>query len=194
MRVGQPTLVSCIGGITEADRDHLCPVILQRRETMKKADLIRFVEEQLAPFAEEQRYEIVDVDYVKEGSDWYLRILADKEGGIGLDDCTAISRYIEPILDREDPVPDAYILEVSSPGIDRPLQKDKDFTRGLGKVMDVKLFKAPEDGIFAGQKEFTAMLVSCDHEAQTVELADEKENKQVFSRKDFAGIRPYIDF
>ncbi|MBQ6238786.1 MAG: ribosome maturation factor RimP [Firmicutes bacterium] len=161
---------------------------------MKKADLIRFVEEQLAPFAEEQRYEIVDVDYVKEGSDWYLRILADKEGGIGLDDCTAISRYIEPILDREDPVPDAYILEVSSPGIDRPLQKDKDFTRGLGKVMDVKLFKAPEDGIFAGQKEFTAMLVSCDHEAQTVELADEKENKQVFSRKDFAGIRPYIDF
>lgn len=161
---------------------------------MKKADLIRFVEEQLAPFADERHYEIVDVDYVKEGSDWYLRILADKEGGIGLDDCTAISRFIEPILDREDPVPDAYILEVSSPGLDRPLQKDKDFNRGLGKIMDVKLFKAPEEGIFAGQKEFMAQLVACDHPAQTVELADEKGDRQTFSRKDFAGIRPHIDF
>ena len=81
---------------------------------MKKADLIRFVEEQLAPFAEERHYEIVDVDYVKEGSDMYLRILADKEGGICLDDCTAISRYIEPILDKEDPVEDAYILVIKS--------------------------------------------------------------------------------
>ena len=88
--------------------------------------------------------ELVDVEYVKE-HDWYLRIFIDKEGGIEIDDCQQLSEKVEEVLDKKDIIKDSYILEVSSPGLDRVLKKDKDFVREKGKKVDVTLY-APLDG------------------------------------------------
>lgn len=98
-------------------------------------------------------YELVDVEYVKE-RDWYLRVFVDKAGGIDLDDCQTLSEQLSARLDESDIISGAYILEVSSPGIDRILKKDKDFVRESGKLVDVTLY-APLDGqkIFVGQLE-----------------------------------------
>lgn len=161
---------------------------------MKKTELVQLVERLLVPFAEERGYEIVDVDYVKEGSNWYLRILGDKEGGFTLDDCVDTSHYLDDKLESEDPIETPYILEVSSPGLDRPLKKDKDFNRGIGKLMEVRLFKAAAEGVFAGQKEFVARLSACDHERQTVTFTDEAGAEAVFARSEFALVRPYIEW
>ena len=161
---------------------------------MKKADLIRMVEEILTPFAEEKKYEIVDVDFVKEGANWYLRVLADKEGGFSINDCVDTSHYLDDKLENADPIETPYILEVSSPGIDRPLKKDKDFVRGMGKSMEVKLFKAREQGIFAGAKEFTATLTGFSPEDNTVTLENEKGEAETVARTEIALIRPEVIF
>ena len=84
-------------------------------------------EELVLPIVEEHQFELVDVEYVKEGSSWYLRAYIDKPGGITVDDCEAVSRQLSDLLDEKDFIDDAYILEVSSPGLGRPLKKDKDF-------------------------------------------------------------------
>ena len=86
-------------------------------------------EELVLPLVEANNFELVDVEYVKEAGTWYLRIYIDKEGGININDCELVSRAFSEILDKEDPIEDAYILEVSSPGLGRPLKKDKDFQR-----------------------------------------------------------------
>ena len=95
----------------------------------------------LEPITLEYKYEIVDVEYVKEGSTWFLRIYIDKPGGITIDDCEKTSRALEIVLDEKDPIKAPYILEVSSPGLDRPLKKESDFKRSEGKLIDIKLFK-----------------------------------------------------
>ena len=87
-------------------------------------------------------YELVDVEFVKEGPNKYLRLYIDKEGGITIDDCVAVNDVTDPIIDRLDPIDEAYIFEVSSPGLDRPLKTDRDFERNRGKKVDVSLFKA----------------------------------------------------
>ena len=95
-------------------------------------------EEILNPIVEEYGFELVDVEYVKEGSTWYLRAYIDKPGGICIDDCEAVSRRLSDILDEKDYIDDAYILEVSSPGLGRPLRKEKDFRRSLGEEVEVR--------------------------------------------------------
>lgn len=85
----------------------------------------------LMPLIEAHQFELVDVEYVKEGGSWYLRAYIDKPGGITIDDCEVISRALSDLLDEQDFIEDAYILEVSSPGLGRPLKKDKDFERAL---------------------------------------------------------------
>ena len=109
---------------------------------MKKTEIVERTEKLVMPIIEENHFELVDVEYVKEGANWYLRIYADKEGGINIDDCVFISRALEEKLDEEDFIKDAYILEVSSPGLGRPLKKDKDFRRNLGKDVEGKFYKA----------------------------------------------------
>ena len=99
---------------------------------MKKQEIEQHCTELVTPIIEEHGFELVDVEYVKEGSDYYLRVYADKEGGINIDDCVLISRSLEEKLDAADRMTDPYILEVSSPGLTRPLKKDKDFKRNLG--------------------------------------------------------------
>ncbi len=152
---------------------------------MKRADIEKRTEELVTPIIEENSFELVDVEYVKEGADYYLRVYADKEGGINIDDCVLISRALEVKLDEEDFIDTAYILEVSSPGLGRPLKKEKDFKRSIGKNIDIKLYKALD-----GVKEFTGVLKSYDEENVDIEIDDEVKT---FSRKDIALIRLSLD-
>ncbi|MDY2684937.1 MAG: ribosome maturation factor RimP [Selenomonadaceae bacterium] len=129
--------------------------------------------------------ELVDVEYVREQQDYYLRVYIDKAGGIDIDDCQFLSEKLEEQLDAENVVPGQYILEVSSPGIDRVLRKERDFVREQGKKVDVKLYQPLLDG----KKAFTAVLTGYDAEAKTLKL-DERE----LPLESIAQIRLHIDF
>ena len=120
---------------------------------MKRNDIEEHTKELLAPILEVQGLSLWDVEYVHEGQDMYLRVYIDKESGVAIDDCVAVSRALEKQLDAEDFIPDAYILEVSSPGLTRPLKKTVDFERSIGKLIEVKTFQ-PVNGL----KEFEAIL------------------------------------
>lgn len=124
---------------------------------MKKQEIEKRTEELVQDIIDSGGYELWDVEYVKEGSDYYLRVYADKEGGIMIDDCVTISRALEAKLDAEDFIEEAYILEVSSPGLTRKLKKDKDYDRSIGKLVFVKLYKAEQ-----GAKEFVGRLKEVD--------------------------------
>lgn len=99
----------------------------------------------LNPVIEGEGYELVEVAYKKEGKDWFLRLFIDHENGIGLDDCQKISRAVDGVLDEADLVPHSYLLEVSSPGLERPLKKITDYQRFSGQKAEIKLFQ-PEAG------------------------------------------------
>lgn len=105
------------------------------------------------PIAEELGYEVVDVEYKKEGSNWILRCFIDSPGGVGIDECQKFSEALEKVLDREDPIPGSYLLEVSSPGVERPLKKESDFQRFIGENVEIKLHKA-----LNGQKKYNGRL------------------------------------
>ena len=145
------------------------------------------VEALVSGMIEEMGYELVDVEFVKEGQNWYLRFYLDKEGGINIDDCEKASKAIEKLLDEKDPIEQAYILEVSSPGLDRQLKKDKDFVKYAGSLVDVKLYKAVD-----GSKEFQGALKGL--EGNTVTIEDENENELSFDRKDIAVIKLAVIF
>lgn len=124
----------------------------------------------------------MDVEYVKEGSDYYLRVYADKEGGITINDCEIVNRALGDLLDKDDYIDDAYILEVSSPGLTRPLKKENDFKRSIGKIVEIKTFAKVN-----GAKEFEGILKAYDADTVTIEFEDETEI--VVSRKDISMIR-----
>lgn len=124
----------------------------------------------------------MDVEYVKEGSDYYLRVYADKEGGITINDCEIVNRALGDLLDKDDYIDDAYILEVSSPGLTRPLKKENDFKRSIGKLVEIKTFAKVN-----GAKEFEGILK--DYDADTVTIEFEDETEIVVSRKDISMIR-----
>ena len=115
------------------------------------------VEELVMPIIEKNNFELVDVEFVKEGQNWFLRLYVDKPGGILIDDCELVSREVEKLLDESDPIEQAYILEVSSPGLDRPLKKDKDFERYKGEIIDIKLYK-PVNGKKAYEGELVGLI------------------------------------
>lgn len=146
-----------------------------------KKNIVEIVEQMLEPIMEENKYELVDVEYLKENGQWYLRVYADKENGITIDDCEIISRALEVKLDAEDPIDEAYILEVSSPGLDRVLKKDKDFQRYMGYSVDVKLYKAINK-----QKEFTGILEAFNDENITIDVDGQQ---MVFERSKIAMVR-----
>ena len=143
-------------------------------------------EELLLPIAEAKGVEIYDVEYVKEGSDYYLRAYIDKQGGVNISDCENVSRALSDALDKEDFIPDAYILEVSSPGLGRALKKDKHLQKSLGMEVELKLFK-PIDK----RKEFSGILDSFDQESLTI---IEESTPKSFKRADIALIRLALDF
>lgn len=140
----------------------------------------------LIPIAEANAVEIYDVEYVKEGSDWYLRAYIDKPEGVDINDCERVSRALSEALDQEDFISDAYILEVSSPGLGRALKKEKHFLKSLGMEVEVKLYK-PQDGT----KEYAGILKAYDEKVITIET----ENKEIgFAKADVALVRLALDF
>lgn len=151
-------------------------------------------EKLVEPLLEKEKFELVDVEYVKEGGNWYLRVYIDKEGGITVDDCELISRSLSDLLDVEDFIPDAYILEVSSPGLGRQLKKEKDFKRSIGEEVEIKLYKAMEtvkNGKKIKQKELRGFLTEYDKDTVTIENEEEEIKVQ---RTDIAIIRLALDF
>ena len=152
----------------------------------KREDYEAKAEKLILPITERLGLELVDMEYVKEGSDYFLRAYIDKEGGVTIDDCEAVSRPFSDRLDEEDFIPDAYILEVSSPGLGRQLKKEKDFVRSIGKEVDVKLYKAVEK-----RKEFTGFLLENDSESILIE-EDGKELR--FLKKDISLVRLTVHF
>lgn len=139
-------------------------------------------EQLIQPLIDANNFELVDVEFVKEGSDWYLRVYIDKDGGITVDDCELISRAFNEILDREDYISEQYIFEVSSPGLMRPLKKEKDYKRSVGKLIDIKLYK-PVDKC----KKFTGVLDSYDKDTVTIKMDD--DTQKTFDRSNLAMIR-----
>ena len=132
---------------------------------MKKADIESKVEEMVMPIIDENGYSLWDVEYVKEGSDYYLSVYVDKEGGFTIEDCEKVSRSLDPLLDEADIIEDAYILEVSSPGLTRKLVKDKEFERSIGKYIKISLYKALD-----GEKNLLGYLKAFDADDLTVEI------------------------
>ena len=155
---------------------------LSKKETYEQK-----AEEMILPIVEANGFELVDVEYVKEGQNWYLRAYIDKEGGITVDDCEMVSRKLGDWLDKEDFIDESYILEVSSPGLGRPLKKEKDFKRSLGEQVEIRLYKAVDR-----QKEFVGALKAYDENTVTIEYEDGAES--TFERKDIALIRLAFDF
>ena len=144
-------------------------------------------EELIMPLIEQHQFELVDVEYVKEGGNWYLRAYIDKPGGINVDDCEVVSRELSDILDEKDYIDEAYILEVSSPGLGRPLKKEKDFERSLGEEVEIRTYR-----MIDRQKEFTGILKSYDKETVTIEMEDTQE--RTFEKSEIALIRLAFDF
>ena len=143
-------------------------------------------EELLLPIAEENDVEIYDVEYVKEGGEWYLRAYIDKADGVNIQDCENVSRKLSDRLDEEDFIEEAYILEVSSPGLGRPLKKDRHLEKSLGKEVELRLYRPQEK-----QKEFEGILKAYDKDSVTLEIQEEERK---FAKSDIALIRLALDF
>ena len=157
------------------------------RSMRRKEEIEAYAESLFLPITQKHGFELVDGEYVKEAGSWYLRVYIDKEGGIAVDDCEVVSREADPILDTDDCIEESYILEVSSPGLGRPLKKDKDFARSIGEEVEVRLFRAVE-----GCKEYTGLLNAYDKTTVTLMLEDEKT--LVLERSNIALIRLALDF
>ncbi len=153
----------------------------------KREEYEQKTEEILQPIIDANGFELVDVEYVKEGGTWYLRAYIDKPGGITVDDCELVSRAANDILDERDFVEDSYVFEVSSPGLGRPLKKEKDFARSIGEEVEIRTFRP-----INRQKEFYGILDAYDKETVTIELDDEE--KMQINRSDIALIRLAFDF
>ena len=152
----------------------------RREEYEQKTEAI------LTPIVESRGFELVDVEYGKEAGTWYLRGYIDTPGGITVNDCEDVSRAFSDILDEQDFIEDSYIMEISSPGLDRPLKKEKDFKRSLGKLVEIRTYRPIEK-----QKEFCGILNAYDSNSVTI---DEDGTERTFDKKDIALIRLAIEF
>lgn len=155
---------------------------MSKRETYETR-----TEELITPILDRMNFELVDVEYVKEGGTWYLRAYIDKEGGITVNDCEAVAREMNEILDREDFVEDTYVFEVSSPGLGRPLKKEKDYIRSMGKEVEIRTYRA-----INREKEFYGILSAYDENTVTIKTEDGTE--MTFEKSDIALIRLAFDF
>ena len=155
---------------------------MSRKETYEQK-----AEELILPFVEANGFELVDVEYVREGGSWYLRAYIDKEGGITVDDCEIVSRAFSDRLDENDFIEDAYILEVSSPGLGRPLKKEKDYRRSMGKELEIRTYRAVDRC-----REFYGVLTAYDEDSVTIE--EEDGTLRTFAKTDIALIRLAFDF
>ncbi|MCQ2498275.1 MAG: ribosome maturation factor RimP [Lachnospiraceae bacterium] len=159
----------------------------------KKEVIEKKTEEILTPIAEANGVKVYDVEYVKEGADYYLRCFIDKEGGVNINDCENVSRAMSAKLDEDDYIVDAYILEVSSPGLGRALKKDRHLNQSIGEEVDVKLYK-PLEG--TKDKEFTGFLKEFTDTTLTIScpISEEEDEDMIFDRKNIASIKLTLDF
>ncbi len=155
---------------------------MSRREEYEKRS-----EELILPIIRENGFELVDMEYVKEGRDWYLRAYIDKEGGITIDDCEKVSRAFSDVLDENDFIDGSYILEVSSPGIGRPLRKERDYERNTGREIEIRTYQNVD-----GKKEFTGTLISYDNDMVTIRMED--GSMRTFRKSDISLIRQAVIF
>ena len=158
---------------------------------MQAREIEALITELMEPILKDTDITLVDVEYVRE-KDWYLRIFIDKPDGVEIDDCQLVSEKLTAVLDEKDPIQDKYFLEVSSPGIDRPLKKDKDFVDAYGSKVDIS-FYAPWENM----KLLVAVLVGHDDEfveVRKIIKGREFKNPVKIERKLIANIRPHIDF
>ena len=155
---------------------------MSKRETYETR-----TEELITPILDRMNFELVDVEYVKEGGTWYLRAYIDKEGGITVNDCEAVAREMNEILDREDFVEDSYVFEVSSPGLGSPLKKEKDYIRSMGKEVEIRTYRA-----INREKEFYGILSAYDENTVTIKTEDGTE--MTFEKSNIALIRLAFDF
>ena len=146
------------------------------------------VEKLVEPKIQEIGYDLYDVEYAKEGKNYFLRIIIDKPEGIDLNDCEKVNNEITDILDQADYIKEQYFLEVSSPGIERTLKKDKHLEKNIGKEVNIKLFKKDENGI----KEYQGILKTFDTENITIETQTNEE-KQI-QRKSIAQIKTVYEW
>ncbi len=154
---------------------------------MNKKKVIEDVTTYIEPILSDHKMELVDVEFVQEGSNYFLRIYIDKEGGITIDDCKIISRKIEPILDEKDPIGPPYMLEVSSPGLDRIIKKEEDFVRFKGRIVDVKLYQAIDK-----KKQIQATLVGKSN--NILSLQDEEEKLIEIEETNVVSVRLAVLF
>jgi len=159
----------------------------EKGDFMAIKDVVSIIKNSILPIFENNGYELYDIEFVKEGPNWYLRIYADKEGGITIDDCELISKETSAILDKNDPIEQAYILEVSSPGIDRPLKKPEDYEKYKGEIVDIKLYKSVDK-----VKAFQGKLLGLEEETVTIE--DEDGKVLSFKLSDIASCRLSVIF
>lgn len=159
------------------------------------ADVVETVTELVSPILNDHHFELYDVEFVREGGSWYLRVYIDKDGGITLEDCANVSDALSEKLDSlpEDPIPQQYFLEVSSPGAERPLKKTRDYERAIGQYVHISLY-APLKGQH-GQKVYEGTLESFDDDILTVSYLDKTRQKTIdLPRKQVAQARLAIKF
>jgi ribosome maturation factor RimP len=132
------------------------------------------VEEMVHPILDELHLELVDVEYVKEGPNWFLRVYIDKDTGVDIDECAVVSEKLSEKLDEVDPISENYFLEVSSPGAERPLKKDKDFEKAIGKNVYIKTYEPIEK-----EKTFEGVLTAFDGKTVTVEVKIKTRKKTI---------------
>ena len=153
----------------------------------KRKDVEAKTEELVMPLIDEKGFEFVDTEFVKEGNSYYLKVFVDKPGGITIDDLESVSRPLSDKLDEHDFIDEQYILEVSSPGLGRPMKKDRDFDRNMEKVVEIHLYKAQD-----GEKEWVGQLKGYNEETVTIEI--EEGNEMQIERANISLAREYIEF
>lgn len=154
---------------------------------MSKIKITDFVTQLLAPIINAYSFELVDVEYVKEGANWYLRVYIDKPGGITIDDCEIVSKELSKKLDETDPIKQSYLLEVSSPGIDRPLKRDSDYEKYKGEDVEIRLFKPIE-----GKKSYEGELIGLIEDK--IVIKTDNDNVIKFNKNEVAVTKRIVKF
>lgn len=154
---------------------------------MKKKDIEEITTTLVNPVLKENKFELIDVEFTKEGPNKILRLYIDKEGGITIDDCQLVSEYLSDKLDEVDPIEENYFLEVSSPGLDRPLKTDKDLKKNIGNEVEINLFKS-----YNGKKHFSSILLSFDD--KIIKIKDEELNELEIDRELISKINLAVKF
>ncbi|MDT2829483.1 ribosome maturation factor RimP [Vagococcus carniphilus] len=156
------------------------------------ANVVDIVTDLVNPILDELTFELVDIEYVKEGKNWFLRVFIDKEGGIDINECALVSEKLGEKLDtiEPDPIPQAYFLEVSSPGAERPLKKEADYEQAIGEYINISFYQAVN-----GEKQYQGFLEKLDKETLTLRVKIKTQEKTMeFERKNIAKARLAIQF